>query len=107
MSTFEYASASAVKKLNMLCEGLRKLNCGRDRAQRASDAHACESTRSSTVRGERARLRVHMLAARQARQEALAVARDELRRELDDVQVEGGDAVRQRNRVLLLESITR
>ncbi len=43
-----------------------------------------------------------MLAAGQARQKAFAVARNELRRQLDDIQVECGDALWQLDGVLLL-----
>jgi hypothetical protein len=38
-----------------------------------------------------------VLSAGQAREEALSVARHELSRQLDHVQVKGGNAVRQRN----------
>ena len=98
MSTLEYASASAVKKVNMLCVGFKKLNCRRRRT-RQTGRHAPRNSRRS------AHLRVQVLSAGQAGEEALSVARHELSRQLDHVQVKCGDAVRQRNRVLLLRAL--
>ena len=81
--------------------GLQEIELGADDA-RVRFLAKCQATAAAEQGNSDTCLGVHVLPARQACEKAFSVARHKLGRQLDDVQIEGGDAVRQRDSVLLL-----